>query len=502
MTPDASTRPLARRYRVVLGLVACLLLLNQLVVQPPLFRLLTDAPRINLAGRQRMLSQRLAKAALALDRAEPSEQARHLLELAEVLERWSTAHDDLCRGDSNRSLSGPMSTRVKEAFVDLEPSYNSIHEAAAHLVAGRQASRHQDLAAILEHEGAYLERMERIVGLYEREAQNQIDRLIWTGWGVTGLILACVAALGGSILRPALRRLDSRIKDLDEARDVLENRVKQRTIDLETANAELREAAQRQAVAEERSRALVEQYGQTARANMLGEMAGSLAHELNQPLGAIANYTEGCLVAIDSPCSDRAEIKEALNKSLAATLRAGAILRRIRRFVTRRGPIREWFDANSLVREVVALCSSELAKREIPLELELASDLPLLWGDSVQIQQVLVNLVRNAIDAVVVAQPKQPQIQVNTRLEIQGELTFVVADNGEGISADRLAKMFDPFFSTRAEGMGIGLSISRRILDWHSGRIQVDSELGIGTTFYVTLPSAHGDDERTDRLHR
>ena len=115
---------------------------------------------------------------------------------------------------------------------------------------------------------------------------------------------------------------------------------------------------------------------------------------------------------------------------------------------------------------------------------------------------MLVNLVRNAIDAVVVSQPKQPQIQVNTRLEIQGELTFVVADNGEGISADRHVKMFDPFFSTRAEGMGIGLSISRRILDWHSGRIQVDSELGIGTTFYVTLPSAHGDDERTDRLHR
>ena len=236
-------------------------------------------------------------------------------------------------------------------------------------------------------------------GLYERETRAQVDRLLWTGWGVTALILVALLVIGRSILRPASRTIGRQVAEL--ARGPRRARGPGPRTDpgtgaasTATSSGEIRERS----LAEERHRSLLEQFSHVSRTTTIGEMASGLAHELNQPLGAIANYTEGCLVALESPGPPLDEVRDALEKLLATTLRAGQIVKRIRRFVTRHGVTSERFEPNRLVVEVEEFFRDEARRLGIDLRLELAPELPSLWGDPVQIQQVLVNLVRNAFE--------------------------------------------------------------------------------------------------------
>jgi len=232
-------------------------------------------------------------------------------------------------------------------------------------------------------------------------------------------------------------------------------------------------------------------------------MATGLAHELNQPLGAAANYVEGCLVALESPGPPLDEVRGALGKALAAILRAGLIIRRIRRFVTRHPAEPELFAPNRVVEEVEAFFRDEARRLGIAIRLDMAPELPFLSGDPVQIQQVLVNLVRNATEAVSGPETPSPTVVMETDSAPAGAVEFRVTDNGEGISPDHALRVFDPFFSTRAEGMGMGLTISRTIVEAHLGRISVDSEPGVRTTFRFTIPPPAGaEDHGSDRLRR
>lgn len=510
-------RLLNRRYRAAFVAVAFLVLLNSLVIQPSLLRLTSDAQVINIAGRQRMLSQRLAKTALALERArDPADRARLRGELEQVLGLWSSTHDALRRGASPSSLpihnnnddditdntkrdthrnNNDNNNTIRSAFDGLEPYFRPMNEAGVRLLRGRDDLAGDDLSTILDNEPEYLSRMDRIVGLFEREARAKIDRLVWTGWGVTGLILVVMAGIGGFILEPAARLIRRQFGELRHARDVLEARVLERTHELE------RESRER-AMAEERHRAVLEQFGHVARTSTIGEMATGLAHELNQPLGAIANYTEGCLVALESTGPETIPVREALRKILATTLRAGQIVSRIRRFVTRHDPIRESVDPNRLVTDVEDFVRDESRRQGVTLQTQLASDLPWVWADPVQIQQVLVNLVRNATDASLATKVQVPTVVMWTRLAPSGVPEFGVTDNGEGIPDDRFARIFDAYFSTRDQGMGMGLAISRTIVDAHGGRIDVESEPGVRTTFRFTLRPAGVDDAGTDGLRR
>jgi signal transduction histidine kinase len=222
-------------------------------------------------------------------------------------------------------------------------------------------------------------------------------------------------------------------------------------------------------------------------------MASALAHELNQPLGAIANYAEGCLIELARPEPALGEVRGALERLLAATLRSGRIIERVRRFVTRQGPVREPFAANHVVNEAVEILGGEAHRRDIAVRLELAPELPNLVGDPVQIQQVLVNLIRNAMESLAQSQVLEPAVVIRTRTAGQGGVEFGVSDNGEGIPADRLARVFDAYFSTRAGGMGMGLAICRTIVEAHQGRLLVESEPGVRTTFRFRLPAAQPD---------
>jgi two-component system, LuxR family, sensor kinase FixL len=483
---------LGRKYRLALLVVASLVLGNQVLVQPYLMQLTTDAPLINVAGRQRMLSQRLAKAALALGEGGAAAKI-YLAEMKEVLARWSAAQDQLVRRGATSSWIGRSNAAVRDELKGLDPYYMKIRDAAERVIwagAGDQpdmAAVRQGLAVILDNEAEYLRRMDQVVGLYESEARDRVADLGRVGWTVTGLILATLAGIGALIFRPAASLIRRQIAELRQARDELEVRVRERTLELE--------------VAAERQRALIEQFSHVARTTTIGEMASGLAHELNQPLGAIANYAEGCLVELAAPAPALNEIRTALERLLATTLRAGQIIDRIRKFVTRHELRRERFEPNRIVEDVHEILQDEARERGVTMQLDLAPDLPYLCGDPVQIQQVLVNLVRNAFEAVA-AQVRQPMLVMQTERAADGGVEFAVIDNGEGIAPETLDRVFDAYFSTRAGGLGMGLAICRTLIEAHQGRIAVTSCPGVRTTFLFELPASSSDDGAVHSLHR
>jgi two-component system sensor kinase FixL len=488
------TALLNQRYLATLSLVALLVLLNQLLLQPSLLRLTSDAPVLNIAGRQRMLSQRLTKSALALSTTDIKDRKRYSEELVQMLRLWTSSHDGLRNGDAAMSLPGANSPGVNSAFDGLEPYYLQMRTAAKRLI-GQEvrtqpgaAEIRDSLETILGAEGEYLARMDNVVGLYEREARDRVARLFWTGWAVMGLILVALLAIGRFILLPAIEVIDRQVDELGRARDELEDRVQARTRELQ--------------ISTERHQALVEQLNHVARTNTIGEMASGLAHELNQPLGAIANYAEGCLVELASPRPAIAEVTRALEKLVATTLRAGKIIEGIRTFVTRHETRREPFDPNRTVEAVESILRDEARQRGLTLQTNMAPDLPSLWSDAIQIQQVIINLVRNAFDAVSSAQTTAPKVLIATRGADGGGVEFSVTDNGEGIDSERLNRVFDAYFSTRAGAMGMGLAICRTIIEAHQGRITVTSLPRVATTFRFTLPLGACEDDRTDSLHR
>ena len=184
---------LDRKYRIAFTVVAVLVLSNEVLVQPSMMRLTTDAPLINVAGRQRMLSQRLAKATLAFDGARGEQAKAYLEEMRAVLGLWSDSHEQLVQGGARTSWAGPNTEAVREGLLGLEPHFVKMRDAARGVIRAREGDRpdaatvREGLAIILDNEAEYLRRMDRVVRLYESEARGRIDNLRRITWGVTGL---------------------------------------------------------------------------------------------------------------------------------------------------------------------------------------------------------------------------------------------------------------------------------------------------------------------------
>ena len=251
--------------------------------------------------------------------------------------------------------------------------------------------------------------------------------------------------------------------------------------------------------AEQESRQHQSELVHVCRLSTMGEVATGMAHELNQPLAAIVNYAKGASRRLQSGMLDTPPLVEAMRQISAQAQRAGEIIRRLRALVGKQAPIRSVVDLNDLVREVCGFLEFETAKLELRIALDLADgDIPVNV-DLVQIEQVLLNLLRNALDALEVRAVGERQLAIYTRAHA-GQAIVGVVDNGPGIPTERMVHLFDPFYTTKETGMGMGLAISQTIIDDHGGEIRAESELGTGTVFQVRLPLAEQAAEADDAL--
>ena len=230
-----------------------------------------------------------------------------------------------------------------------------------------------------------------------------------------------------------------------------------------------------------------------SRASALGTMGSALAHELNQPLSAIAGFVEASAALLDQggiTVPDR--VREFMHKAVAQTHRAGAVIRRLRELTRRSDTERSIEDINVLVEETCALATLGTKTEDVDVTMRLSSNLPPVRVDSVQIQQIILNLVRNSIEALDGCETRRIVI-ATTRLGDGIELT--VSDTGPGLPASVQARPFEPFVSTKPAGTGIGLSICRTIAEVHGGKISFHTEAGKGTTFHVVIPAFDETDD-------
>ena len=242
---------------------------------------------------------------------------------------------------------------------------------------------------------------------------------------------------------------------------------------------------------EKRTRELAQQQEErlqaTSRLITMGEMASTLAHELNQPLAAIASYNTGCMNRLEQAAIDRDELRDIHAKLGRQASRAGEIIRRVHDFVRRSKPKRKALDLNEVIRDAVGLIEADARTRRMRIETDLAPALPDIPADPVMIEQVIVNLVRNGMDAMRANPARRRIVRVETREE-GGHLVVRVADLGQGIEPDAARRLFEPFFTTKAEGMGMGLNICRSIAELHHGRLAFESNPEGGTIFTLSLP--------------
>jgi two-component system sensor kinase FixL len=225
------------------------------------------------------------------------------------------------------------------------------------------------------------------------------------------------------------------------------------------------------------------------RLSTAGELAGMMAHELNQPLGAIANYLGGVTLRFGPVLQAHPTLAEAIEETLRLSTRASRVVQGIRDLVRRRESGREWVDAGAVVEETLALVRPELERRHIGLAQDVPPALPRFRGQRVQLQQLLLNLLLNAMDAMEATESGTRRLAVRVKLNGAADLEIEVADTGSGFREDLAGQIFEPFVSTKPEGIGLGLSICRSIAEAHGGKISARSVLGRGSTFTVTLPT-------------
>jgi PAS domain S-box-containing protein len=249
--------------------------------------------------------------------------------------------------------------------------------------------------------------------------------------------------------------------------------------------------------AEEQARRHLVELAHVSRLATMGEMASEMAHEINQPLAAIATYADTCRQALEDASSAGGEQLRQLVKNIEAqAVRAGEIVRRLRGFARKAGSPRATIDVNDAIAETVTLVETECRLNQIRVKLNLQNSLPPVLADKIQVQQLLLNLMRNALDAVLEGSAGRREIVVTTSASDRGFVEVAVRDSGTGIPAEDAERIFDAFFTTKPTGLGMGLAISRSIVDAHGGHLWVTPNADRGCTFRFTIPAAEdGKDE-------
>lgn len=229
----------------------------------------------------------------------------------------------------------------------------------------------------------------------------------------------------------------------------------------------------------------------TSRLMSVGEMAATLAHELNQPLAAIVNYLNGSLRLVDQ-AGGPVQVERALHAARAQAEHASAVISRVREFVRAREPRRDAHELAALAATVLELLRLEAERLQLRIDLALAPTLPTVYADRVMVEQVLLNLVKNAIEAMREVPAARRELRIEGRVNLDGEIEVRVCDRGHGLSAADQDQLFSPFFTTKTDGLGIGLAICRSIIEYHEGRLFFEPRDGGGSVFGFTLPRAEG----------
>ncbi|WP_438023883.1 hybrid sensor histidine kinase/response regulator [Sorangium sp. So ce233] len=294
-------------------------------------------------------------------------------------------------------------------------------------------------------------------------------------------------------VRVAATALAAKNDELARARASLELEVARRTEQLRAANERLERELELNRAAELRVQKAQDELAHLNRVSAMSELAASIAHELNQPLAAILSNAQAAQRLLSHAPPDIAEARAALGDIVADGRRAGLVIQRMRAMLRKSELSVAAQELNELVREVVRLMASAALLAGTTVRLELAPGLPPVRGDGIQLQQVLVNLLSNALDAVARRAPDARLVVVRTLLADEGPVELSVADSGDGVPPADLERIFAPFFTTKAHGLGVGLAISRSIVEAHGGRLWAESSPGGGATFRCALPAWEGD---------
>jgi C4-dicarboxylate-specific signal transduction histidine kinase len=216
-------------------------------------------------------------------------------------------------------------------------------------------------------------------------------------------------------------------------------------------------------------------------------MTASIAHEINQPLGAIVNSANACLRWLTADNIE--EARQSAERIRADARRAGEIINRIRSFAKKASPQKDWMDINHTIRDVIALARSEVERNRVVLETHLSDHVPLIFADRIQLQQVILNLIMNAVEAMSEMSGSPRQLLIRTDTNESGGIVVAVRDSGPGLKPEGLHQLFTPFYTTKPQGMGMGLAICRSIIEAHGGKLWATANHDRGATFQFTLPT-------------
>ena len=318
------------------------------------------------------------------------------------------------------------------------------------------------------------------------------------GTGIMLLVALCVGLAFGmswgmwSLKRQIARRVETQ-RLLSEAHDGLAERVRERTADLEAANQRLQREMVERERAEEEARQHQEELAHVNRVSTMGEMATGLAHELNQPLGAIASFADGSLQLMELNKATPEILRTALTEVSEQARRAGLIIHRLRSFVATGEPKRERHQLKPLAEELVELVATDFRQQQVEFHLDVPESLPEVLVDGIQTQQVLLNLIRNAIEALQQRDCDHRRIDLVARSGDSGMVAVSVSDTGPGCAPESVTILFEAFFTTKKSGIGMGLSISRSIVEAHGGTIWAADRPSGGLTVQFTIPMANGE---------
>jgi C4-dicarboxylate-specific signal transduction histidine kinase len=281
-------------------------------------------------------------------------------------------------------------------------------------------------------------------------------------------------------------------ESLRRSRDELEIRVEERTGELKNANHALLHQMAEQRRTEEALQIARTELARVVRITTIGELAASIAHEVNQPLAAVVANADACVAWLAREHPDLTEARAAAERTTQGATRASEVIGRIRSLINKTAPERAQVQMNEIIREVVALADRQASRNNVSVVTELTADLPPVLGDRIQLQQVILNLMLNGIEAMAGISDRMRRLRIRSQTQEAGQVLVSIEDSGLGVKAEIMARLFEPFFTTRSQGIGMGLPISRSIVEAHGGRLWAESTVNQGSVFQFTLPSGDG----------